>query len=280
MRSLESILDDNPTLLSSIEILVWDNSPEKLEDIGVPFPCRYKHSTRNRGVAGAYNEALKLAVALKCPWLLLLDQDTRLPANFLSRMLQYSFELQANLDVASIGPSIWVKSRHMFPRRVRFNRTEACDPSFVGVNSEEYTTANSGVLMRVAALQEIGGYNENFSLEFSDVYVFHQLHRIDKRMWIAGDIRLDHEIAIADYGGAMTPQRYRSFVIAEDAFISLYKSKMENIAQTVRLFARSIKQYIQYPDKTFARVSLEYCFRRLFISKSSRIQSWSRHLLP
>jgi GT2 family glycosyltransferase len=279
LRSLASGLNSDPGLKDCVEVLLWDNSPERLNECEIGFPCRYEHATRNAGVSGAYNGALKIAANLGCPWLLLLDQDTILPLDFLRRMLEYVRLVRSRPEIAAVLPTVWVNSRYMFPRRVCFNGTRAYQETFTGKTREETTTANSGVLMRVSALQEIGGYSEEFNFEFSDLYVFHQLHRAGKRMWVAQDIRLDHKIAITDYGGEFTPERYRRFLVVEDAFVTLYKGTAENAAQALRLLARFSKQLIRYPDKRYARISLEYFVKKLLVSRTVRLKAWRKNIL-
>lgn len=272
--SLEAIFSADSALLNSAAVLMWDNSPEPLKEPQVSFPLQYLHSSINRGVAGAYNEACKLAATLGCRWLLLLDQDTTLPAEFMAKMVSYSRRFRDATNLAAVLPTIWVDHEYMFPRVVRFGRTRAYSQDFEGITEEETTTANSGVLIRVAALQEIGGYNEEFDLEFSDVYVFHQLHKRGKQFWVAADIKLVHQLAISDYGGAFTPARYERFLMAEEAFITLYKSRAENVSQTVRLLGRSAKQFLRYSDKSFARLSWTQFVRRILIRRSVRLQVW------
>lgn len=272
MGSLEAIFSADPSLLNSVAVLIWDNSPAPLKEVQSSFPLQYLHSRINRGVAGAYNEACKLAADIGCQWLLLLDQDTTLPADFLMKMVSYSRRFRDASNIAAILPTIWVDDRYMFPRIVRFGRTRAYSPDFEGVTEDETTTANSGVLMRVAALQEIGGYNEQFDLEFSDIYVFHQLHRRGKQFWVAADLKLAHRLAITDYGGEFTPARYKRYLMAEEAFITLYKSRAEDMTQTLRLLGRSVKQFLRYSDKSFARLSWSQFLWRIVTRRSMRLQ--------
>ena len=279
MNSLASAFRTAPALLDQIGVLVWDNSPECLREFPAAFPFDYIHSERNRGVSGAYNEAMKIAERAHCDWLLLLDQDTIVPDGFLGRMLEYSHTLREDVEIAAVVPTIWVDSRYVFPRRVCFNHTEACEPAFSGVPEVECTAANSGVLMRISALQEIGGYSEDFSLEFSDVYVFHQLHRVGKKLWIAGDLKLDHRMTIFEYDGDLTPERYLRFMEAEDAFISNYKSMAENIVQSARLLARSLRQYYRYSNRAYSRISWRFFWRRLLYSRSVRTRAWKANVL-
>jgi hypothetical protein len=60
----------------------------------------------------------------------------------------------------------------------------------------------------------------------------------------------------------MTPERYMSFIAAEDAFTRLYKGPIENAAYTMRLFARVLKQYTTYRDKHYAKTTLAHFLRR------------------
>jgi hypothetical protein len=98
-------------------------------------------------------------------------------------------------------------------------------------------------------------------------------------MWVAQDIRLDHKIAITDYGGEFTPERYRRFLVVEDAFVTLYKGTAENAAQALRLLARFSKQLIRYPDKRYARISLEYFVKKLLVSRTVRLKAWRKNIL-
>ena len=75
--------------------------------------------------------------------------------------------------------------------------------------------------MRVTALREVGGYSEEFWLDLSDVYVFQELYRKGKFMYVAGDLRVDHSIASMDFDKEMSPERYRNFMAAESAYIDL-----------------------------------------------------------
>jgi hypothetical protein len=61
----------------------------------------------------------------------------------------------------------------------------------------------------------------------------------------------------------MTPTRYVNFMAAEDRFTKLHKGRLENMAYTVRLVARVVNQYLRYPDKQFAKISLGHLRHRL-----------------
>ncbi len=271
--------ESRPDLLDLIELLVWDNSPRPLLAQILPFPFEYRHSSQNAGVSGAYNQALKIAERLSCPWMLLLDQDTTIYERYLDRMVAYSRELETRSEIAAVAPFLLSGKRIVSPAIVRFFGVKLVPLSFSGVHRGELYAANSGTLMRTSALKEIGGYDENFWLDHSDIVVFHRLHQRGKRLYIAGDLELPHLMTWNDYEGSMSSKRYRSFLSAEGAYFDLYRSRFANGIQLLRLFARAIKQYLRLTNKDFSKITREYLMRRIVLSKSQRLLRWNRQSL-
>jgi GT2 family glycosyltransferase len=159
-----------------------------------------------------------------------------------------------------------------------FNRLQQIPLTFGGLYKDRAYAVNSATLIRVAALRQVGGYNEEFWLDLSDVYVFLALHRAGKSMYIAGDLRLDHSIASMDFDNEMSPERYRNFMAAESAFIDLYLSPLERLAQLLRLLVRTLRQYRRYENKIFSRITWDYFLQRLFRSRARRLESWRQQL--
>src|ERR1700734_2916453 len=71
-----------------VRTLIYDNTPDASNPGPSPENVRYETSGHNDGLAVAYNRALELAGELGIPWLLLLDQDTVLPPDFLESLLR------------------------------------------------------------------------------------------------------------------------------------------------------------------------------------------------
>ena len=89
-----------------LKILVWDNSPGG-QDIGViPDGIFYERAPHNPGLPRAYNRALEMAEADGYEWLLTLDQDSFLPANFLTRITSLAHELGSMKTVGAIVPQV------------------------------------------------------------------------------------------------------------------------------------------------------------------------------
>jgi hypothetical protein len=279
--ALSGVLGRNPGLLETFRILVWDNSPTALASSSLGFPFDYIHSTRNVGNAGAFNRAMELAEAKKIPWLLLLDQDTTLPEDFLPKMAKYSDRFLDDPEVAVVMPLLWCRGKLISPKRLAgLYRILPMPQSYYGTYYREPMIAcDSAALMRVEALREAGGYDEDLLwLDFSDIYVFNQLRRNRRSAYIASDLELQHSLAIMDYDNDMTPKRYRNFLAAEGVFFEKNKSRLDNLALTLVLVARATKQYLRYIDKTFAKMTWITFFRRILVTKERRMRAWEEDL--
>jgi GT2 family glycosyltransferase len=280
VESLGKIFAAKPELLDSIHVVLFDNSPTALDHMSRPFPFSYHHAGRNLGTSGAYNYAMELAEREAISWLLLLDQDTSVSAEFLPRILEYSYLLQGKADIGSVVPFIYSHGTLVSPRKLgRFNRISQIPADFNGCCRQRAYAVNSATLMRVSALREIGGYSDDFWLDLSDVYVFQAMFRKGRYMYVAGDLTLQHLITSMDFDNDMTPERYRNFLAAESAFVDLFSSAPERAAHVIRLLARTLRQRRRHRNRVFSEITLEYFYRRLFDTRATRIQSWRKQLL-
>jgi GT2 family glycosyltransferase len=279
INSLAEVFRRNPALLGSLKVFIWDNTPDLSAEPEIPFPSDYRHGGGNLGTSGAYNQALGFAESLASPWLLLFDQDTTVSEELLPRMLDYSKSLESVTEVGAVAGFVYSHGALVSPKRLaRFNQVRPIPPTVHGVYKRMAYAVNSATLMRVSALREIGGYSDEFWLDLSDVYVFQAMHRRGKYIYLAADLRVDHSIASMDFDNEMSPERYRNFIAAESAFIDLYLPPLERIAQLLRLFVRTIRQYWRYENKTFARISWDYFCRRIFQTRATRILGWRKQL--
>ena len=276
--SLEEAFSSNPELLQEYGVLVWDNSPVPLSNPQLNFPFQYGFSDKNLGVSGAYNHALEYAESIGCPWLLLLDQDTSVTADYMQCMLRHSKEVETDESVATIVPFVRSHDTLVSPRKFgQFIRNHQIPRSFSGIYHDDAYAVNSGTLMRSSALRSVGGYSEEFWLDLSDAYIFQQLHRHGKFMFIA-NLELAHSVASMDFDQQMTPERYRNFLAAENAYLALYRSRRVNFIQNIWLLARAARQYRRYRNKQFAAITLTFLGQRIFWSKSSCLANWKNIL--
>ncbi len=274
--SLSKTFRRYPDLLTWTGVLIWDNSPSALPEVQLPFPFEYRHTGRNIGVSGAYNCALALAEEKGCPWLLLLDQDTTLPEDFLSRMLEYARYHQPNHRIGAVAPFLICDSQPISPAIIRVDHAQPLPLNISGEYEGPAYAANSGALMRVSALKAVGGYDEDFWLDYSDITLFRRLYLHGMRLYVAGDLHLHHSLSTNNYDGAMSPERYRNAIAAEGAYWDLYCCRRDNLALTARLLLRAVKQWMVYRNKEYSRITWRQFCRRIFAAKPQRLQQWRR----
>lgn len=274
IKGLGAAFQERPELANAYSVMIWDNSPVSLIDPQLPFPFLYRHSKANVGPSGAYNGAMKYAIDHDFSWMLLLDQDTAVTATFLETMLRHARDLLQQLEIAAIAPTVYVGKSVVSPREYRFNHHRAYPDGELGVAPGEPFAINSGCMIRPKSLERVGGYSTDFWLDYSDIYLFHQFHLHGMKTWCAADATLDHDMSIMDYDRLMTPWRYRNYSLAESAFNDLYKGRLENAAQTLRLAVRAIRQRWKYQSSEFSRIACEQLLYRLSVSRSMRIARW------
>jgi GT2 family glycosyltransferase len=274
LRGLRAALRSDAELAGSYAAMIWDNSPEPAGDSERPASFLYRHAAANLGPSGAFNEARRYARARGHEWMLLLDQDTGVDAEFLRTMLRHLGQVAGRREVAAIVPTVCAGRTVVSPRQQLLHRNRAYPAGECGVAEGEAIAINSGSLVRVSALEKIGGFSTDFWLDYSDFYVFHRFYLHGLKLWRAADATLQHEMTVMDYEGSMQPWRYRNFSAAESAFNDLYKGRLENALQTLRVLVRALKQRWKYKNPEFGRIAWEQWKLRLATSREQRLLRW------
>ena len=266
----------NPGLENQIGVLIWDNGPATLDHPQIPFPALYRTEGRNIGVSGAYDRGLDLATSSGADWLLLLDQDTSIPRGALQHMLENSREMKARSEIAAVVPVLMSGNQISSPYIQGWFRQKLIHPQFRGTPPGLLMAHNSGTMVRIAALREIGGFNLDFWLDYSDIVLFDRLQRSGKRIFVAGDLQLQHSISISDYDSQVSPERYTNLLHAEASYWDLYRPLPLRALHTVRLLVRGIRQYFRLKNKRFAAMTLSHLWRRLRTRRSERLRQWKQ----
>ena len=183
LSSFLTILEGRPEWAQHFSLLIYDNSAQaQLVSTEAGFPVAYYHDPGNGGLAAAYNAALTRAEVEQRDWLLLLDQDTCLTTDFLGELLEVADRLQAEPRVGAIVPKLMVNGQMHSPaqsfvsqlRQFR-NPRKAIYLEAEGIQAESLIAYNSGATLRVSALRTVGGFPQEFWLDFLDHAVFHSL---------------------------------------------------------------------------------------------------------
>ncbi|MDR2270634.1 MAG: glycosyltransferase [Sphingobacterium sp.] len=173
-------LSDSETLISLgadivregsvLDLFIYDNSAIQQSGASIRgFNILNHHfDGENVGVSAAYNMGAKYAKALGKEWVLLLDQDTSF---FPGALKEYCKNVEENSEVNLFSPIIKLASGVIFsPFKKIFKRGIALkEVSPIRYSLKRYAPVNSGILVRVAAFEMAGGYNEKVKLDFSDM---------------------------------------------------------------------------------------------------------------
>lgn len=261
--------------LVQLKVLLYDNTPGSQEIGPLPAGVLYSAAGQNVGLAEAYNKALELAEADACDWFLTLDQDTALGSDFLSRIANIARQVENTPSIAAIVPQITGDGRLLSPNWFlggaipRWFRK-----GYTGVPSHATFAFNSASTIRVTALRQIGGYNPWFWLDNSDAYMFRQLHRHGKSVFVAGEIEVDHSFSMMNMQARVTPARYRNILLAETAFWDLEMGAFAALERTARLIVRACKHAWRNDDPELRSLTYEFLRRRFFWSKKRRLRAW------
>ena len=276
LQGLCDALSSQPDLARRYTVMIWDNSLEAIVNPQLSIPFLYRHSKVNLGISCAYNCAMEYAIEHGYPWMLLLDQDTKITREFLLTMLGHCLDLLPMEEIAAIVPTIRTGRIVVSPHRQLFSLTGRLQypAGECGIAAGEASAINSGGIMRVAALQAIGGFSTDFWLDYSDFYVFHQFFVHGMKVWRAADVEIEHDLSVMDYDLLMTPSRYRNLSFAETAFYDLYKGRLENAGHVLRLLARAMKQRMKCDNPEFSRISWDQFLYRLKVPRAERIARW------
>ena len=278
LASLIASLSRVPAQDLRMKVIVYDNTPGGHDPGVLPENAKYLVAPGNYGLASAYNIALDMAGAEGYDWLLTLDQDTDIPDSFLGRVAAIAEELSLDMDVAAIVPQVSDHGVVISPHVVLRGYSKELPNNFAGIAKFEIEAINSATAWRVSALQEFGGFNLLFWLDYLDYWLCHMVHRSGKHIYVAADIKVNHELSILDVDNKMSAERFENFLQAESAFCDMYKGRLDGLALTVRLIARICKQSLRGVDITFRRLTWECFKRRVTQTTHTRLESWQRRM--
>lgn len=268
-----------PNACIDCSVLVYDNSAEPDEPAdALPAGFQYQAAPANHGLVGAYEAGLQRAQAEGCDWLLTLDQDTALPENFFSAIEPGLKAAAEDHRIAAIVPHLAEGDLLLSPASVGLARTRPMSASFSGVPTGEARAFNSAALLRVEALNAIGGFDPCFWLDHLDSWLHHQLYIHGWRMYVLDSVHLEHHFSLLNYKERVTLAHFRNFLGAESAYFDLYGSWLARLAYTAQLGVRLMNQRRRGEAREILSATRKALWRRLTVSKNERIAAWRASL--
>jgi len=275
LRSVMAARAELGTERTGVRVLLWDNSPAAGSGERLPEGVAYFADEGNSGLATAYNRAREWAAQHGSEWLLTLDQDTAVPSDFFRKMATAAQASTRYAGIGAIVPQIAAGGKQLSPNWFQFGAIPRWwRDGYVGVPSEKVFAFNSGAMLRVSAIEQVGGYDPRFWLDDSDAMIFSRLHEHGKRVYVSGDIQVEHEFSMKDMQQRMSSPRYENALLAETAFWDLRMNHAAGWERTLRLMLRMAKQRLRGDSAELRSITRQALIRRLFMSKRRRIEEW------
>ncbi len=227
-----------------LSTLLYDNTPGERNPGPLPEGVLYTSPGRNTGLAQAYNRALNLAKSKGASWLLLLDQDTALPLDFLRSVWGQIRQHDRNASIAALVPLILSEGVVVSPKEAGFLSLKPLSDPLYGIRDAEIVSINTGTVVRCEFMQSVGGFNRAYWLDYLDYWLFHRIYASGKKVAVF-DCVLDHKLSVQNYRQNISDTRYRSILAGESAFMTTYKSKLQVLPYLFRLLFRAIRLLIQ-----------------------------------
>nr|WP_307089798.1 glycosyltransferase [Sphingomonas faeni] len=209
--------------------LIYDNSPTAMVDpsvLGDNITLVWQRD--NGGTANAYHAAAERAVGVECDWLLLLDQDTVLPFDY----LQLGQEAIDNrTDVAIVVPRVSHDGQLISPATITpMGSIVPClDPN----QARGMPTAiSSGAIIQRAIIHQLV-FPSAIWLDYVDHWIFLQLSKRFEKIGVI-DARLAHDLSVRT-PKTLSDARVASILNAETSFYAAFGGKARAILPFRRL---------------------------------------------
>ncbi|MGJ0625165.1 glycosyltransferase [Xenorhabdus bovienii] len=243
-------------------IFIYDNSPEyNSSNIENKKNIIYISDINNSGVSKAYNCAAKYANKNGYDWLLLLDQDTKPPHDLIEN---YISSIHKNPNIPLFSPILMTKNGKICsPCIYKYHRGFSPKKIYSGIkNLNQYSPINSCMLISTQALLDVGGYNENVYLDFSDFQFIERLRKKHKLFYLIDSY------AIQDFSNDESchlklDSRFQTY--CDCATNCSKESMLDHIQYFLMVFFRAIKLTLRTRNIIFLKT-----FFRYFLLKKSR----------
>jgi GT2 family glycosyltransferase len=270
-QSINSLLESysaNKEPFEAFKLIIYDNSLEKHEILNtIPFEYEYVYKGNNDGVAKAYNYALNFSGEGFFDWLLLLDQDSSLPIDFVLNLVELVTKIESNKNIVAIVPKVFYRNKLISPSKILWGGIHRpIDEKYTGISTFPVTTIGSGVLLRMPFLKEIGGFNEVYWLDWLDHWLFYTINTLGKKIYITDSV-IEHELSILIYENAMSEWRYKNILKFEKIFMMSFNSKSENYFYLLRLLKRSITLFIAVRNKKYSKLTFQHFINNCFFKQ-------------
>lgn len=230
-------------------VVVVDNSElaPLAQDMFGPDNVELVHNGGNQGIAHALNRGVAHAVARGMSWALTMDQDSLLPPDYVASLTELLNAEPALEKTASVAGAFHDSDG-------TFNTVAARSGRQV-----DYliTSAN---LVRISAIQEVGGFRDDFFIDYVDYDISFKLRRAGWRVLQYPEVSYNHRIGESETKTVLAAgfrvsnhSAFRRYYIARNRIVFAREIFHENprfaMMDLFRLFKEQIKIVLGEDDK-------------------------------
>lgn len=213
---------------------------------------------RNFGLSKSFNSGIRRAAEEGFEFAIFFDQDSFLSADNFERLFREMLR-ENKKNAACIGPSLKVRGNSInIPRWTRNGRFRTSG-DVLSVNN----VITSGMLVNISAFRKVGGFDENFPVDFSDFTFCWNCIRGNYAVLQSMDALMSHEIGNSGMSlGKHTVHfhaPYRNYFLVRDTLNIIFRYKSTPLKVRVRfllLFPARLVLYFLKLDRKMERLRM------------------------
>lgn len=258
--SFNTLINSSGFTKGEISFYIYDNSPEQNQKFHLSDNINvfYEKDYNNSGISSAYNKAAEYAKSKDMEWLLLLDQDSSIPYDFIEK-LEDSINKYKNQVL--FAPILKHNNLVLSPCKFEFMKGSAMKMVSPGITSlKDISIFNSGILVKTSSFLIVGGYNEKVPLDFSD-HSF--VHRMKKNIseFVIMPIEINHQLSSFSNNYDVILRRFVQYC---QGVLNYHQFEQNSKLLLFWTFLRALKLTIQFKDRIFLSVFIRAMKDRYF----------------
>lgn len=191
-----------------------------------------------------------------------LDQDTTVDRNFCLRLLA-AIESDLSEKVCAFVPELVNDGIVLSPQIVGGVLYHRLPVGFSGFADKPIVAFNSAACLNVKAVAAIGGYPEEYWLDYLDHIVFYRLQAAGGRICVL-DSQLQHNLSSQNLEADVSIARYANILAAEWRYVRDTSGWQGRLIHRARLLKRTALHTIRLKNKRFAGLSFFAAVRTRF----------------
>ncbi|MED7787564.1 glycosyltransferase family 2 protein [Francisella sp. 19X1-34] len=242
----------------SNNIIIIDNNSNNINGID-SLDIETIKLNKNIGIASAQNIGLQKAINDNYNYVLLSDQDTSYPNDYITKLIHHITD-----DVASIGSMFLNKTTNLREGYVKSLGFKKYSQPTAGVHKSLFTIA-SGTIINISNLSQIGLMAEELFIDYVDIEWCLRAKSKGFEILINSDTLLEHSIGEESISvlGNTYPDRSakRMYFLTRNGIYLFFYCKYLSLTQRLSIFLKTFIYIYFYSSRGIEKTKkLKHCF--------------------